>query len=183
MWPFRRALASMLNILFPSEPNARALAGAVFLLVLTLGLLSLKRDFRHDSYLAPVIVWIRPWFKLYRPIVLMPLWGAWAMLIVPQFCRHGAKTLPQVAAFAKGCRPFSAAVVMGLLLALTITYFNFLGWRQLSILASALVGSGLSGVMFCRFEGGLTRRALLSANVLTQLIFLLACLATCNLVV
>lgn len=183
LWPYRRAVAGALEALFPSDTTARALAGAAFVVVLTLGLLSLKRDFRHDPFLPSVIAWIRPWDKIYRPMILMPLWGCWAMLITPQFCRPRPQTDAVVAAFAAGCGPLWVAVVMGVLLGLTITYFNFLSWLQLAIPVATVIAAILGGIVFCRLTGGLTRQGLLAVNVLTQLVFLLACLATCNLLV
>ena len=49
-------------------------------------------------------------------------------------------------------------------------------------LGIAGAGAIASGLICCRMDGGLTRRALLVANVLTQMVFLLASLATCKLV-
>ena len=49
-------------------------------------------------------------------------------------------------------------------------------------LCVVVAGAVLSGLAFCRLTGGLTRQALLAANVTTQLVFLLTSLATCSLV-
>jgi len=182
LWPYRRAIAGGLQMAFPTDSTWRAIAGSALLLALTLALLSLKRDWRQDPYLPAWLGWIRPWEKMYRTILLMPLWGAWAMFVTPQFCRTRHSDCPATTAFAKGCSPASAAAVMGLLLALTITYYNYLGWWQLPISAAAIIGAVLSGLVFSRLTGGLTRQALLAANVTTQVVFLLASIATCNLV-
>ena len=182
LWPYRRAIAGGLQAACPADPTWRAIGGSAVLLILTLAMLSLKRDWRHDPYLPVWLAWIRPWEKMYRTVLLMPLWGAWAMFVTPQFCRARQPTCPATAAFAKGCSPISAAAVMGLLLAVTITYYNYLGWWQLPISAATIAGAVLSGLVFCRLAGGLTRQGLLAANVTTQLVFLLASLATCNLV-
>ena len=85
------------------------------------------------------------------------------------------------AAFARGCGPISAAAVMGLLLGLTVTYFNFLPWEQVGISGAIIVSAIAAGLLCCRLDGGLTRRALLAANILTQIATLLACLAGRNL--
>jgi len=182
LWPYRRAVTGGLELLFASNATLRSLAGTILVIVLMLAFLSLKLDWRKDPALPQWLMWIRPWEKVYRPLVLMPLWGAWAMFITPQFCRPGAGTEPATAVWAKGCSPISAAAVMGLLLALTVTYYNFLGWWQLPIAGTAIVSAIAAGLVSCKLAGGLTRRALLTANVLTQLAFLLASLATCNMV-
>ena len=181
LWPFRRALMGTVEILLGADSSLRAMACSIFVLVLTLAMLSLQPDYyRRDADLHWVIAWFRPWVKIYRPLILMPLWGAWAMLITPQFCRPRPNTEPAVAAFAQSCRPVAAAAVMGLLLAATITYFNFLPWAQLAISGATIFAAIAAGMIFCRKTGGLTRRALLAANISTQMVFLLAYLVTRN---
>jgi hypothetical protein len=182
LWVFRRAVSGAMEILFRSDLTARSIATSVFVLVLTLGLLSIKRDFRHDSYLPDFIVWIRPWEKVYRPIVLMPLWGAWSMLVTVQFCRPRTSTSPPATAFAEGCTPLPVAAIMGLLLSLTITYFSFLGWVLLVIPGVTIVAAIAGGMIFCHLTNGPTRSALLATNIVTQMVFLLGCLSLCNLI-
>jgi len=182
LWPFRRASAALVETLLPAESAARAFGAAVLVVLLTLALMSLQPyDYRRDAHLPDWIAWFRPWIKLYRVLLLMPLWGAWAMLITPQFTRPKADTEPAVAAFARGCGPLAAAAVMAALLAATITYFNFLPWEQVGISGAAVIAATAGGVLCCQATGGLNRRALLAANVLTQLAFLLAYLASRNL--
>jgi len=182
LWPFRRASGALVETVSPAETAARATGAAVLVVLLTLALMSLQPyDYRRDAQLPDWIAWFRPWIKLYRVLLLMPLWGAWAMLITPQFSRPKATTEPAVASFARGCGPLAAAAVMALLLAATITYFNFLPWEQVGISAAAVTAAIAGGALCCRASGGLSRRALLAANVLTQLVFLLAYLAGRNL--
>jgi len=182
LFPFRRAVSGSTEILFGSDSTARSIAASVFVLALTMGLLSIKRDFRHDSYLPDFIVWIRPWEKVYRPIVLMPLWGAWSMLVALQFSHPRSETPPAVAAFARGCSPVWVALIMGLLLSVTITYFSFLGWALLVIPGVTIVAAIVGGLVFCHLTKGPTRSALLATNLLTQMIFLFGCLSLCNLI-
>jgi len=182
LWPYRMAISGGLRIVLPQDQTWRAVAGSALLVVLTMALVSLKRDWRHDPYLPAWLAWIRPWEKMHRTILLMPLWGAWAMFVTPQFCRKGQAGCPATVAFVRGCSPVSAAATMGLLIALTITYYNYLGWWQLPISAVAASSAVLSGLVFAGLSGGPTRRALLAANVATQIAFLLASIATCNLV-
>jgi hypothetical protein len=182
LWPFRRALAGLLDLSLPDEGAVRAVGAAGAVMLLTMAMLSLRPDWRKDPDLPTWLAWIRPWEKVYRPLVLMPLWGAWSMLVAPQFRGGRSAGLPAVAAFAGGCGVVTAAALMGLLLALTATYYNYLGWWQLPIPASGVIAAIASGVVFCRLDRGLTRRALLAANLATQAAFLLTSLATCNLV-
>lgn len=177
LWPFRRAVTGAVELLFGADPAPRAIAAAVWVLALTTGLLALQRVYRHEVPLHEWIAWIRPWEKLYRVLILTPLWGAWAMLITPQFRRPTSTTDPAIAAFARGCGPLAATAVMGGLLALTIKYFGFLPWEQLSISGVTILTAIVAGAVFCRLDRGLTRRALLAANAVTQLTFLMAYLA------
>ena len=184
LWLFRRALTGMAEILFASSSTGRSMIVSSFILILTVTLLSLQPDYyRADSPLPAIISWFRPWVKIYRVLILMPLWGIWATLVTPQFCRPTAETEPALVAFSRGCGPLAVTAVMGLLLAVTITYFNFLPWEQLAVSAVTVFGAITAGVIFCRLTGGLTRKAMLAANVLTQLIFALAYLATRNLLI
>ena len=70
---------------------------------------------------------------------------------------------------------------MGLLMAMSITYFNFLNWPQLSISVLTVLWAILSGVVFCRLSGELCRDALLGANLMTQVMFLMTYLAVYHL--
>ena len=182
IWPFRRALTSLLELSLPSDSTVRAVGAAALVMLLTMSLLSLRPDWRKDPWLPRWIVWIRPWEKLYRPLLLMPMWGAWAMIACPQFCHNRGKADPATDWFAKGCGPMTTAIVMGLLLALTATYYNYLGWWQLPIPACGVVGGVASGIVFCWREGGLTRKTLLATNLATQMVFLLGSLTTTNLI-
>jgi F0F1-type ATP synthase membrane subunit c/vacuolar-type H+-ATPase subunit K len=60
---------------------------------------------------------------------------------------------------------------------MTIVYFNFLPWTQLTISAAALVAAIGSGIGLCRFAGGVTRKNLLATSAVTQIVFLMAYLA------
>lgn len=181
LWLYRRALVGAVEILFGPDTTARAIAASVWVLAMTLVLVALKRNWRMDSPLPAIVDLARPWEKIFRVLILAPLWGAWSMLITPQFHRPGPATEPAIAAFAKGCGALKTTVVMGLLLALTINYFNFLPWEQLSISGVTIAAAVAAGALFCRKDGALTRRALLAGNLLTQLVFLLSYLAAQNL--
>lgn len=185
LWPLRRAVAGAIDIACGRDPSARPLAAALFVLAFTLCMVLVSLEHFHLEKPWPAwLAWLRLGrrYKFYRVLLLMPLWGAWAMLITPRFCRPDERTEPAVAAFARAGGPFRATICMGLLLAATIKYFAYLPWQQLNISAAAMVTGPLAGAVLCRRTGGLTRRALLAANVATQMVFMLAYLATRNLV-
>ena len=124
-------------------------------------------------HLPPVLQWTRPQM-MFRALLLAPIWGGWAMLLAGQFCRPSARTEPVVAAFARGCGAMTATIVLAVLVAVTVTYFNHLPWTQLGISATAIVTAAAGGALLCRRWGGLCRSALLATNMLTQIAFLLA---------
>jgi len=177
LWPFRRAVVSLAEVLAGRSPTARGVAACILLMTLAFCLLDLRPGYHFENRLPAILTWLRPYDVLYRVLLLAPLWGGWAMLIVTQFCRPGERTEPAVAQFAGGCGPVASVACMGVLLAGTITYFNYLAWTQLSIPAAAIVAAVAGGPVLCRFGGGLTRRTLLSVNLATQIVFLLAYLA------
>ncbi len=183
--PFRESLKAVTEIFFPRDDAIRPIAGSMVVLILTMSLYSLLPDYYYltDAPLPAAIAWFRPWVKIYRILILSPLWGAWAMLITPQFIRVSDDTDPAIAAFAKGCSPLAAAAVMGVLLATTITYLNFLPWEQLGVSGATVVGAILTGLICSYRTGGLTRKALLATNLITQMIFVLAYLAARNMLV
>jgi len=176
-WPSRRALAA-LAILLGGRHRPRRLAMGLLIVLLTgAGFFCLRDYYYRTDGLPWPDVWTRPGYKLYRVLVLMPLWGAWAMMAVTQFRVPGERTEPAVAAFASGCGPMVTAAGMGLLLAGTIFYLSFLPLWQLAVPAAA-IGAGLvGGLLACRATGGLTRRALLAGNLLAQIALLGAYLA------
>lgn len=178
--PFRRALAVLTEMLAPKDGAARAVAGAMLVLVVTVCLAKLRPDFQRweAAELPWWLGWLRPDAKLYRVLLLMPLWGAWAMLIALKFRRPSAPTEPQVSAVARGCGAPAAAGCMALLLLATIAYFSHLGpWGQAVILLGTILTAIAAGVGFSIAAGAVCRRALLAANVTTQVAFVLAYLA------
>jgi len=161
---YRRAILAMAEILVGPDLPARSLAGCVIVMVLALMLLGM-RFYPYWHHGIP---------PLYVVLVLSPLWGGWAMLILPKFCRGGAGTEPAVKAFAEGCGPLPAAICLAMPLAATGVYFNYLPWTQLWISAAAILAAIGGGWVLCRRTGGLTRKALLADNLLTQIVFILA---------
>jgi len=171
---YRRGVAGLVELLSGRDGTLRAMTAAVIVLVWSAILLGL-RGWTDDW--APYPWWlIRP-RAMYRPLLLAPVWGAWAMLVTCKLRRPTAKTEPAITAFAAGYGPVVTTAVFGVLLAVTISYFNYMPWTQLTICATGAASAVLSGWLFSRSTGGPTRRALLAANVATQLGFLLGYLA------
>ncbi len=179
LWPFREALVSLAEAIGGRNPTARAASAAVLVLILIMCFMRMKSApvYRHEYVLPAALAWIRPQQELYRVLLLMPLWGGWAMLITCQFCKVSDRTEPAVAALAKGCGPLATAACMGMLLAATIMYFNFLPWTQLSISAAAIIAAVGGGLVLCKLVGDLKRNVLLGTNLLTQIAFILTYLA------
>jgi len=176
LWMFRRSLTALSELLSRSASGA-SLTEAVLLALFVLSLLGLRRwNEDYKMYLPEFLSWLHPGAS-YRVLILMPVWGAWSMLVTAQFCRPGERTGAAVAAFARGYGALTTALCMGVLLAVTINQLNFLPWWQLSVSGVTVAVAIAGGVVLCRRTGGLTRRALLAGNFLTQLAFLVAYLA------
>ena len=181
LWPFRRGMVALAETIAGDDSTARALTASVLVLALMMCLLRISPVNHHEYSLRGWLIWLRPENEFFRLLLLMPLWGGWEMLIAVQLGKIGDVTEPAVAAFARGCGPVPMVLSLAAVLAITIQYFNFLPWAQVSISAAAIVAAAVGGAALCRRSGGLTRRALLAGNVLTQFVFLLAYLVVRNL--
>ncbi len=129
------------------------------------------------TQLPPAAAWLWP-RALYRAMLLAPVWGSWAMLVLPQFHRPDAGTDAHTRALAEKTSPLSAAAYLAVPLAGSFVYLMFL-WPPFRFLppAAAVLAAVGAGSVIVRVRGGLCREALLAANVVTQAGFLLAYLA------
>ncbi len=178
LWPFRRGVIALAEILGGRNAAGRAIAAALLVAVLTLCLLGLRANHYHNEIPLPgFLAWVRPWGELYRVLILMPLWGGWAMLIAGRFCKPNEAASSPVIAFIRGCGPLAATACIIPPTALTWLYFQFLGVWVISLVAVPLVAAIAGAIVLSRPTGGLKRSTLLAANVLTQLAFVLAYLA------
>lgn len=176
--PYRRATEALVNAIAGPEATARSIVSAVVVIGLVTCLTVLRPDwYRQEQILPNWLVWIRPESKIDRVLLLMPLWGSWAMLILPHFRRLDRQISPAVAAMARGCGPMKTAVFMGMLLATTIGYFAYLPWIQLTISAAGVAGAIGGGLFLAYRNGRMDRNVLLATNVLTQLSVLATFLA------
>ena len=185
LWLYRRSLISTAEVLAPSDASARALVLALLALAVV-GVYSAFtggeaiREFDFPPALS-WLAWLRPYERHYRLLLLAPLWGGWAMIIGPKFCRLSPAAEPAVAAFAGGCGPFRAVLCMVLPLAGTLFYFQYLHWSWQIIIPAVTIVTALAAAWVCSRRQGLRRSTLLAANVLTQLVFLLTYMAGLNL--
>lgn len=163
LWPFRQAAAATAHTLGGADPANRSVVVVVLILGISLGLIGAKSSW-YDWY---------PDNASCRALLLMPLWGCWAMLITSQFCKCTCQSEPAIEAFAKGCGPIPAAFSAALPWVGTWFYFKHAGWAYLSMSVVTTLFVLVGGAVLCRVSGGLTRRALLTGNMLTQYVFLL----------
>lgn len=177
---YSRAAAALIRFLAGSDVTRIALAAGL-LTLLTVGCLLVLRPDWHlqEQSLPKGLTWMRPDSKLDRVLLLLPIWGAWSMLILPQFRRPPAKD-GVLTAVARGCGPLTAAILMGILLAATIGYFAYLPWTQLTIPAVVIAVALGGGLTLAKRNGAMDRSVLLATNLLTQLAMLLAVAANSN---
>lgn len=176
--PYRRAVPAIGRLAASDGDRAGqapviAALSVILLALMLLGLKGFQPDWPH--HLPPQWQWLRP-RPMFRALLLGPLWGGWAMLIVPQFRRPGPRSEPAVAAFVAGCGPLVATGVLVALAAATTVYFNYLSWWQLTIPATTILAATAGGTWLMR-RSGLCRDGLLAANWLTQIAFYAAYLA------
>jgi len=176
--PFRRTLFAPGQVWGErSSPAAQGAAAAVAVTVLVLGLLQIvPLGYREPVSLPAALAWVRP-LEEYRVLILMPAWGAWAMMIPGHFCRPAAGAPQLVKRFGKRQPVAATAMWMAAALAGTLWYLSFLGRCVALPAAAALVVGSAGGIVLCRLRGGVCRAALLAGNLLTQLAFLLGYLA------
>ena len=178
-WLYRRAVVDLGRILAGNDDGQGVPAAAAITVLLALAMLGIRsgRPDHHDT-LQWYLCWIPP--TMYRTLILAPVWGAWAMLITPQFCRPTQRTEPALRAMVRGCGPMTAAACMLVLLAATLYSYRVYhksGWWYLSIPVAPVLAAIFGGWLLCRRDAGPTRRSLLATNMLTQIAFILTYLA------
>ena len=179
MGPFRRGAVALVEIPFGKNDTLRAMSVTMLAIVLVMSFLRLKADwYRFECDLPGAIGWARPGCKIYRVLIVMPLWGLWSMLIACRFCKPTERTEPAMRTFARTCGLGVICSSMAATLILTIGYFGYLGLGgQLTIPAVSITAAIVGPVILCKFSGGLNRRAILAGNLAAQIAFLLTYLA------
>ncbi|MBS3820663.1 MAG: hypothetical protein GVY16_04115 [Planctomycetes bacterium] len=176
---YGRAAGALASFLGAGGESRRSLASSVLVVTFMLVLLVLGPDWHRQEPALPGWLpgWLRPASKIDRLLLLLPMWGAWTCMILPQFSRPDPAREPQLAAMACSGGPLTAAIVMGALLAISIGALAFLPWAQLAIPGVGIATALLGGLAMARAAGGMNRSVLLAANLLTQLAMLLTYLA------
>lgn len=125
------------------------------------------------THLPPGWQWLWP-RALYRAILLAPVWGGWAMLVLGRFHRPTDRTDGPTRRLAEAVSPIGAAAGLAVPLAASLVYLNFAyPWHVVPPAAAVLAALG-GGTALVRLYGGLTRQAVLAANFLTQVAFLVS---------
>ncbi len=170
--PLRRSLQAPAE-LWGGESSSRqsSIFGAT-ICILTLCLLSLSPEHYEPRRLPSWLMWTRPQEE-YRILLLMPMWGVWAMMTPGYFVKPSENASRLIRRFIKRQPVAATAIWMAVPLAGTLCYLSFLGWWvALPAACGFLSGSGGSAIT-CRAAGGVSRRTLLAGNFLTQMAFLL----------
>lgn len=171
--PLRRPLASLVRAAGPSQQSVLA---AALVCLLALGLLNTIPYHRESIWLPAWLAWIRP-LEESRVLLLMPMWGSWAMMVPAHFCPPAPQASPLVRAHLKHQPVAATAVWMAVPLAGTLWELNFL-WGAVAVPAVlALLTGSVGSVLCCRLTGGATAGKLRACNALTQLVFLAGYLA------
>jgi hypothetical protein len=175
LFPMRLAAIFLCGLLGGKDTTARMLFMGVLVMVLTMCLLSLRPDWHaSESPLPWVLGWLRPLSKSNRVLLLAPMWGAWSMLILPNFHRIDPDAFPQISAMAKGCGPLTATITMGVLLGWSGGYFAYLSWVQVCVSTTAVLVGVFGGLLLAYRNGQMDRKVLLATNLLTQLAVLVS---------
>lgn len=112
----------------------------------------------------------------YRPLILAPMWGRWAMLLVGSI---GRLRTTDDAALSRFCGSLSATRVLLWIVPVTVLTSIYCGrhgrWMIGCIIAcTVLAGTYLYGMIAARRQGGQTRDSILGAGLMGELIFFIA---------
>lgn len=115
-------------------------------------------------------------YVIFRPLVLMPLWGRWAVLLAVHIGRVSPEGSTRLRGMASGRLTTPVVYWLGAAL-LTILYcsaaFRHVGWPVLISLAMLVTAYLVSFVMARRF-GGQTEATVLATGWVVEIAFLLA---------
>jgi len=122
----------------------------------------------------------RRWFNfayprpIYRPLLLAPLWGRWAILLAAGIGRTARSCDPATTSLCRAMRPsFTLTALLGPMF-LSAVYCSRQGNRLIGVVLGLMVlGISFAGaVTLARKFGGQTRWTLLAAGQLAELAFL-----------
>lgn len=169
--PLRRPITALARVLVEGGSTDRGLFTAAIAAIVALGVLGLGPWRRESTWLPMWLAWVRP-LEESPVLLLMPMWGAWAMMAVTHFCPIAPSAIPLAASYAKRQPVAATAVWMAIPLAGTLWELNFL-WGFVAIPAAmALISGSVVSVILCRRAGGVRLATLRACNAMTQLAFL-----------
>lgn len=121
---------------------------------------------RHLNFAYPRLI--------YRPLLLAPLWGRWAVLLAASVGRVATRAYPAAACLSQAVGPWFVLGSFLVPLVLTATYCSRSGNVVIgTIIALVVLGlTFVSSVIIARRGGGQTRRSMLAAGKIAELIFL-----------
>lgn len=176
--PYSLAHKFSIKFLSQSDQTKRMIFTVAIMLGSVIFLSALRHEYYRFEYELPgFLEQLRPDSKIFRVLIIMPLWGMWAMMVLLQFSRPSLERCSPSHHFAKGCGPLRVAITMGALIAISICFFAFMPWTQLIISAAAIATALIAGSVLKHLNGKLDRTVLLATNLLTQLAVLASYIA------
>ncbi|MBI4580698.1 MAG: adenosylcobinamide-GDP ribazoletransferase [Planctomycetes bacterium] len=122
-------------------------------------------------------LWIAYPYVIYRPLVLMPVWGRWTVLLASSIGRVSADGSPRLRELARGNSMVTVMTYWAAATALTVMYCSPSGrhvaWSMLISLGMLLIAYLVSFTLVRRF-GGQTESTVTAAGWLVEFAFLLA---------
>jgi hypothetical protein len=121
---------------------------------------------RHLNFAYPQLI--------YRPLLLAPLWGRWAVLLAASLGRVASRSHPAAAGLSRAVSPKLVTLTFLMPLVMTAVYCSRSGNLILgTIIALSVLGlTFVASVVIARRGGGQTRRSMLAAGKMAELIFL-----------
>jgi cobalamin synthase len=116
-------------------------------------------------------------YVIFRPLVLMPLWGRWAVLMAANIGRVSPDGSGRLRAMASGSKMSGVMIYWLVITALTILYcspsIRHVGWPVL-ISLGMLVAAYLASFVLARRFGGQTEATVMATGWAVEIAFLLA---------
>ncbi len=115
-------------------------------------------------------LWPRP---ICRMLIVAPVWGTWAMMVLGQFHRPDEQTDLPTEKFIESVKPIAAAGYLVLPFAMTLVFLKYLPvWREYIPPVAAATAAFGGGTLIKKRLGSVNRQVLLATNFLTQLALL-----------